>query len=56
MLLAFCLYVHGTFYSMFGAGLHELSHNMVFASRAMNIGVTALFGWLYWPMNPHFYG
>jgi len=55
VLLAVCLYVHGTFYSFFNAALHELSHNTVFASRALNLGATALFGWLYWPMNPHFY-
>jgi fatty acid desaturase len=55
VLLAFCLYVHGTFYSMFGAALHELSHNTVFASRALNVGTTALYGLLYWPKNPHFY-
>ena len=55
VLLAFCLYIHGTFYTMFGAALHELSHNTVFASRPLNIGVTALFGWLFWPKNPHFY-
>jgi fatty acid desaturase len=55
VLLGFCLYVHGTFYSMFSDALHELSHNTVFANRAMNICATALFGWLYWPMNPHFY-
>ena len=26
VVLALILYVHGTFYSMFGAGLHELMH------------------------------
>ncbi len=55
VLLAVCLYVHGTIYSMFGAALHELSHNTVFASRALNIVMTTLFGLLYWPKNPHFY-
>jgi fatty acid desaturase len=54
-MLAICLYVHGSFYTMFNDALHELSHNTVFASRTLNIAVTALFGWLYWPMNPHFY-
>ncbi len=54
-LLAAAFLVHGTFYAFFGNALHELSHNTVFPSRAMNIAVTALFGWLYWPMNPHFY-
>jgi len=55
VLLALALYVHGTFYSMFGNALHELSHNTVFASRTLNVCVTALFGWLNWPYNPHFY-
>ena len=53
--MAAALYVHGTFYSMFGAALHELSHNTVFASRWLNVGMTALFGWLFWPFNPHLY-
>jgi fatty acid desaturase len=54
-LLVLGLYVHGTFYNFFGNALHELSHNTVFASKALNIGVTNLFGWLYWPFNPHMY-
>lgn len=37
VLLALALYVHGTFYSMFGYALHELSHNTVFASRFLNV-------------------
>lgn len=55
ILLVFALYFHGTFYSRFGDALHELSHNTVFASRWLNVGMTALYGWLYWPWNPHFY-
>jgi fatty acid desaturase len=55
VLLALCLAVHGTFYSFFGNALHELSHNTVFGSRALNVSMTALFGWLNWPYNPHFY-
>jgi fatty acid desaturase len=55
VLLALALYVHGTFYGFFGNALHELSHNTVFRSRWLNIGATALFGWLYWPYNPHLY-
>ena len=55
VLLAMALYAHGTFYSRFGDALHELSHNTVFASRAPNVGMTALYGWLYWPFNPHLY-
>ena len=54
-LLAFALYVHGTFYSRFGDALHELSHNTVFATHALNVGMTALYGWLFWPWNPHLY-
>ena len=54
-LLAVGLYAHGTFYSRFGDALHELSHNTVFSSRALNVGMTALYGWLYWPWNPHLY-
>lgn len=53
--LAAALYVHGTFYSRFKEALHELSHNSVFSTRALNIGMTSLFGWLFWPHNPHFY-
>lgn len=55
ILLVLALYVHGTFYSFFGNALHELSHNTVFASRWLNVSVTALFGWLHWPYNPHLY-
>lgn len=53
--LLLALYVHGTFYSRFGDALHELSHNTVFNSRFMNVGMTALYGWLFWPWNPHLY-
>ena len=55
VLLAAALYIHGTFYGFFGNALHELSHNTVFKSRWLSVGVTALFGWLYWPYNPHLY-
>jgi fatty acid desaturase len=55
VLLAFALYFYGTFYGFFGAALHELSHNTVFATRWLNVGFTALFGWLFWPYNPHLY-
>ncbi|NQU40489.1 MAG: fatty acid desaturase [Lentisphaerae bacterium] len=55
ILMALALYVHGTFYSMLPSALHEMSHNTVFASRFLNVGVTALFGWIYWPYNPHLY-
>jgi fatty acid desaturase len=55
VLLFFALYVHGTFYSRFGDALHELSHNTVFSSRFLNVGMTALYGALFWPWNPHLY-
>ena len=55
VLLAVALYIHGTIYSMFGYALHELSHNTVFASRFLNTSMTALYGWLFWPYNPHHY-
>lgn len=55
VLLTLALYLHGTFYAFFGNALHELTHNTVFASRALNKAMTALYGWLYWPMNPHLY-
>lgn len=55
VLMAFALYFHGTFYMRFGDALHELSHNTVFASRWLNVGMTELYGWLFWPWNPHLY-
>jgi fatty acid desaturase len=55
LLLAVALYFHGSFYAFFGNALHELSHRTVFASKWLNTAVTALFGWLYWPFNPHLY-
>lgn len=55
VLLFFALYFHGTFYSRFGDALHELSHNTVFSNRFLNVGMTALFGVLFWPWNPHLY-
>jgi len=55
VLMGLALYFHGTFYGHFGDALHELGHNTVFKSKFLNTFVTALFGWLYWPWNPHFY-
>jgi fatty acid desaturase len=55
VLMAVGLYVHGAFYAFFGNALHELSHNTVFASRSLNVIFTSVFGWLYWPYNPHLY-
>ncbi len=55
VLMVLGLYVHGSFYAHFGDALHELTHNTVFTSRWMNSAMTVLYGWLYWPWNPHFY-
>lgn len=55
ILLGLALYAHGTFYMRFSEALHELGHNTVFASRWLNTSVTGLFGWLFWPWNPHLY-
>lgn len=55
LLMAAALYFHGTFYARFGDALHELSHNTVFATRALNTGMTTLYGLLFWPWNPHLY-
>jgi len=55
ILLVVALYVHGTFYGFFGNALHELSHNTVFRSRALNVFFTTLYGLLCWPFNPHLY-
>ena len=55
VLLIFAMYFHGTFYSRFGDAIHELSHNTVFKSRFLNVGMTALYGILFWPWNPHLY-
>lgn len=55
LVMVLALYVHGTVYAHFGDALHELSHNTVFSSRALNIAMTAIYGWLDWPWNPHLY-
>lgn len=55
VLLGLALLLHGTFYSRFGDALHELGHNTVFSSRILNLGMTALYGLLYWPWNPYLY-
>lgn len=55
ILMGVALYLHGTLYRHFGSALHELSHGTVFRTKALNTAATTLFGWLYWPMNPHLY-
>lgn len=55
ILLALALYLHGTLYTFFGDAIHELSHNTVFKSKRINQFVTAVYGWLAWAWNPHFY-
>ena len=55
ILLVAGLYLHGMVYGHFGNGIHELSHNTVFASKFLNKAVTIIFGLLYWPYNPYLY-
>ncbi len=55
ILLAIGLYLHGMIYGHFGNGIHELTHNTVFANKTLNKAVIMLFGLLYWPYNPYFY-
>ena len=55
IVLAIALYIHGTFYKHFGTAIHELGHNCVFASRAMNRFFVTLYGLIYWPQNPYLY-
>ena len=49
------LYFHGSFYRHFGDALHELSHRTVFETKWLNTAVNAVYGFLYWPWNPHMY-
>ena len=53
--LPLILYVHGAFYSFFGAALHELSHNTVFRSQWLSDLFTTIYGLLYWAKNPYLY-
>ena len=55
VLMVVGLYLHGMIYGHFGAGIHELTHNTVFASKRLNRAVITLFGLLHWPYNPYFY-
>ena len=55
LLMVLALYCHGIVYGHFGDAIHELCHNTVFTARWMNTAMTNLYGWLYWPWNPHLY-
>lgn len=53
--LVVALYLHGLVYAHFGDAIHELSHGTVFSGKILNTIATTVYGWLYWPWNPHFY-
>jgi fatty acid desaturase len=55
ILLVVALYFHGLVYAHFGDALHELSHGTVFSGKVLNTIAVSVYGWLYWPWNPHFY-
>lgn len=55
VLMGLALYLHGSFYGHFGDALHELGHNTIFKTKFLNTFMTGVFGWLYWPWNPHLY-
>jgi fatty acid desaturase len=55
LLMTVGLYLHGMIYGHFGDGIHELTHNTVFKSKALNKATVFLFGVLCWPYNPYFY-
>lgn len=49
------LYFHGTFYRHFGDAIHEFSHRTVFQRKWLNTVANKVYGFLYWPWNPHLY-
>ncbi len=55
IVLAVALYFHGLVYAHFGDAIHELAHGTVFASKVLNTIAVTVYGWLFWPWNPHFY-
>ena len=55
ILLALALYLHGIVYGHFGEGIHELTHGTVFKSKWLTKTFIGIYGWLYWPWNPHLY-
>jgi len=48
------LYVHGTLVNFLGAAFHELTHQTVFKTRALNAWFLYLVSWLVWA-NPFWY-
>jgi fatty acid desaturase len=52
--LLLILFLHGTFFSFLGAGFHELSHQTVFKTKALNTVFLHLVSWLAWS-NPVWY-
>ncbi len=48
------LYLHGTVFSFLGAAFHELSHQTVFKTKALNAPFLNLVSWLVW-LNPVWY-
>ena len=48
------LFVHGTFYSFLGAAFHELTHQTVFKTKALNFLFLYIVSWLAWA-NPFWY-
>jgi len=55
IVLAVALYLHGTVYRHFGDAIHEVDHGTVFPGKTLNRFFATVFGWLYWPWNPHLY-
>src|SRR3990172_494617 len=53
-ILLLILFVHGTFYSFLGAAFHELTHQTVFKTKALNTVFLHLVSWLAWA-NPVWY-
>src|SRR6185295_879075 len=48
------LFLHGTFYAFLVNGFHELCHNTVFKTRALNVFFLNIFSFLGW-FNPVFF-
>jgi fatty acid desaturase len=54
LLLLLILYVHGLMYGFFSAAFHELSHQTVFKTKALNTFFLHLVSWMSWS-NPIWY-
>jgi fatty acid desaturase len=55
VLMAFALYLHGSFHGYFGSAQHELGHGTVFKSKALGSFFNVLFSFLNWTWNPALY-